>query len=36
MCKGVSARAKDTLATKRQVAADGACGLGDFFVTNAV
>ena len=29
VCKGVSARAKDTLAAKRQAAADGACGLGE-------
>ena len=36
MCQGVAPRAKDTLATKRQVAADGACGLGDIFYANAV
>ena len=36
VCQGVSARAKDTLAAKRQIAADGAGGLGDFLHANAV
>ena len=36
MCQGVAARAKDTLAAKRQAAADGAGGLGDIFYANAV
>ena len=36
VCKGVSARAKDTLAAKRQAAADGACELGEIFYANAV
>ena len=34
--QGVSARAKDMLAAKRQAAADGAGGLGDFLHANAV
>ena len=36
VCKGVSARAKDAFAAKRQAAADGACGLGEMFYANAV
>ena len=36
MCQGVSTRAKDTFAAKRQAALDGAGGLGDFFYANAV
>lgn len=36
VCQGVGARARDALAAKRQAAAEGAGGLGDFFYANAV
>ncbi|RPB00043.1 COG4-domain-containing protein [Choiromyces venosus 120613-1] len=36
VCQGVAARARDALAAKRQAAAEGAGGLGDFFYANAV
>ena len=36
VCQGVAARDRDTLAAKRQAAANGASELSDFFYANAV
>ena len=35
MCQGVTASDRDTLAAKRQAAANGASKLSDFFYANA-